>query len=108
MGKVIFVSPKETIEISYPDWLSYFMEIVSKYLKVKTIKIKNGSKIKFMCCDECGNFNQPLTKKEREVKAKKKFKKLRVKCVYCKTKIYWGLTCGDCGYAEDKALQKVD
>ena len=56
MKKIIYANPKETIELSYPDWLSPFMKIVWRHLKVKTIKLSNGAKITRMVFDEVVEF----------------------------------------------------
>jgi hypothetical protein len=52
MKKIIFVSPKETIQLSYPDWASSIMKLLGKYLIIKTVKLKNDSKVKKMYFDE--------------------------------------------------------
>ena len=37
---------------------------------------------------------------------RKKSKKKINRCVYCKKLIEWGAVCNDCGYQEDKNLEK--
>jgi predicted ribonuclease YlaK len=58
MKKIIYVNTKETIELSYPNWLHFAMRFAWRWLKVKTIKITNGNKISFMVLDECNNLSK--------------------------------------------------
>lgn len=46
MRNILYVNKKETIELSYPDWIAVIMNIIWRHLKVKTVKIINGTKIK--------------------------------------------------------------
>jgi len=55
MKKIIFASPKETIEVSCPNWVFPLMTVVAKYLKVKTIKLNNGAKITAIHFDEASD-----------------------------------------------------
>lgn len=52
MKRIIYVTPKENIEVSYPDWCDFLMKRIWKYLKLKTVKLKHGSKFKAMWIDE--------------------------------------------------------
>ena len=55
MRKILFLSTKENIEMSYPGWAYSLMMLVSKYIKVKTIKKVNGSKFRSVIIDEVYN-----------------------------------------------------
>ncbi len=56
--KILYASPKETIEISYPNWLSFVMKFIFRYLKVKTIKFPGGrgAKTTAIYIDEFVNY----------------------------------------------------
>jgi hypothetical protein len=44
--RIMYVSPKEMIEVSYPRWADIVMRFLWKHLKVKTVKkVSNGTKI---------------------------------------------------------------
>jgi len=56
MKKIIYVSPKENIELSCPDWLWPFMKRVWRHLRLKTVKFSNKSQIKNVVLDEFANL----------------------------------------------------
>jgi len=65
MKKILYANPKETIEVSYPNWLDFIMKRVFRHLKVKTTKLENKSQITFVVFDEFANFPKK-NKKEIE------------------------------------------
>jgi hypothetical protein len=67
MKNIILFSKKETIEISYPDFLSPFMKIIGKYLRAKTIKRKNGATIKMIAIDEANNLKMNYKKVKEDL-----------------------------------------
>lgn len=54
--KIIYANTKESIELSCPSWLNFIMKLIWRHLKVKTVKINNGSKIKLVCFDEVADL----------------------------------------------------
>ena len=55
MKSIVYAGVNEVIEISFPDWLTFIMKRISRYLKVQTIeKIPSGKgqKIDWIIVDE--------------------------------------------------------
>ena len=57
MKKILYVTPKENIEVSYPDWCDSLIKLIWKYLKIKTVKLpkRSGAKFKAVYYDEFSN-----------------------------------------------------
>jgi len=55
--KILYVSPKEDIEMSYPSGLDFIMKMIFKFIKLKTVKRERtrGVKIQNIIYDECSN-----------------------------------------------------
>jgi translation initiation factor 2 alpha subunit (eIF-2alpha) len=60
---ILFASPKETIEMSYPDWAHPLIKFVVKYIKVKTVKLKNGATFKTISVDGVSQAEQAIKDK---------------------------------------------
>ena len=56
MYKILYVSSKENIEVSCPDYLSPFLKLIWRHLKVKTVKLKSGGHIKTVYLDELSEY----------------------------------------------------
>ena len=64
MSKILYVSPKECIEVSFPDWLKPWMSTICKYIKVKTIDKSGrvGRTIKHTWIDEAVDIRNSMDK----------------------------------------------
>ncbi len=66
MKTAIYVLPEENIEISYPNWVHWFMRSIWRHLKIKTTKnLCNGKKIELVCFDEFVNYPVKKGKKTK-------------------------------------------
>ena len=58
MKTILYVSSKEKIELSCPDYIWPVMRIIWRYLRVKTVKLHNNSQIKTVILDEFADFKK--------------------------------------------------
>ena len=56
MKTILFCNPKETIEMTIPNWVYSFIKPVVKYMKVRTVRIKTGTKFNLLSLDEAKNY----------------------------------------------------
>lgn len=58
MKRIIYATPKENIEVAYPDWCEPLMKLIWKYLKLRIVKspLNRGAKIKAVWIDEMSNI----------------------------------------------------
>lgn len=68
MSRILYVTTKESIEISFPDWLKPFMSYVCKYLRFKVInrRTKIGRTAKHVIWDEATKIDYSRVKNVME------------------------------------------
>ncbi len=52
MKKILYTSPEEDIELMYPDWLDYWIKIMFKHIRVRTVEITRDTEVSHVVYDE--------------------------------------------------------